>query len=99
MDSRLLDPEAPFGEAHGPGVMGGYARVFEEQVLDALPVEGEIPADLNGIYLRNGPNPRFEPNGRYHPFDGDGMLHAAHFERGRVVYRNRWVRTAAWQEE
>ena len=23
-----------------------------------------------------GTNPVFEPNGRYHPFDGDGMVHA-----------------------
>jgi carotenoid cleavage dioxygenase-like enzyme len=92
-------PEAPFGDAYGPMLMGPFAPVSDESVLDALPVEGEIPADLNGVYLRNGPNPRFAPQGRYHPFDGDGMIHAAHFERGRVVYRNRWVRTDAWLEE
>lgn len=99
MNARLLDPDAPFGDAHGPMLCGSFAPIFEEQVLDALPVEGQIPADLNGVYLRNGPNPRFEPNGNYHPFDGDGMLHAAHFDRGRVTYRNKWVRTDAWLEE
>ena len=99
MNARLNDRDAPFGESHGPLLTGAFAPVFEELVLDALPVDGEIPADLNGVYLRNGPNPRFEPNGTYHPFDGDGMIHAAHFDRGRVTYRNRWVRTDALAEE
>lgn len=99
MNVPARDPDAPFGESHGPLLTGAFAPVFAEETLDALPVEGEIPADLNGVYLRNGPDPRFEPNGRYHPFDGDGMLHAAHFDRGRLTYRNRWVRTDAWQEE
>ena len=99
MNARLNDSDAPFGESHGPLLTGAFAPVFEELVLDALPVDGEIPADLNGVYLRNGPNPRFEPNGTYHPFDGDGMIHGAHFDRGRVTYRNKWVRTDALQEE
>jgi len=73
MNNAFVNPEAPFGESHGPMVTGVFAPVFEEYVLDDLPVEGEIPADLNGVYLRNGPNPRFEPNGNYHAFDGDGM--------------------------
>lgn len=76
----------------GPMIDGIYAPVFEECVLEDLPIEGEIPADLNGVYLRNGPNQRFRPNNRYHWFDGDAMLHAAHFDRGKLVYRNKWVR-------
>jgi carotenoid cleavage dioxygenase-like enzyme len=36
-------------------LIGGLAPIFEEYVLDNLPVEGEIPAGLNGVYLRNGP--------------------------------------------
>jgi len=101
MPARETDysPEAPFGQEYGPVLMGPFAPVLEETVLDDLEIEGEIPSDLNGVYLRNGPNPRFPPQGRYHPFDGDGMIHAAHFENGRVVYRNRWVRTAGLVEE
>lgn len=89
---------SPFGDAHGPMLCGEFAPIDRELTLDSLPVDGEIPADLNGVYLRNGPNPRFEPNGMYHIFDGDGMLHGAHFDRGRVVYRNRWVQTDALKE-
>jgi len=58
-------------------------------------VEGEVPRDLSGIYLRNTENPLFDAlTGRYHPFDGDGMLHAIRFEGGQTSYRNRFVRTA-----
>lgn len=90
---------APFGEDYGPGLMGPFAPIFDESVWEDLEVIGTIPEDLNGVYLRNGPNTRFAPKGRYHPFDGDGMLHSAHFENGRVVYRNRWVRTDGWELE
>ena len=99
MSAVLARSYAPFGDTHGPFLTGSFAPVLEEFTLDNLAVEGQIPADLNGVYLRNGPNPRFEPSGQYHPFDGDGMLHGAHFDRGKVTYRNKWVRTEAWQQE
>ena len=55
---------------------GGFAPIEQEVVLDLTDVEGEIPKDLTGMHVRNGPNRRFEAPGRYHWFDGDGMLHA-----------------------
>jgi carotenoid cleavage dioxygenase-like enzyme len=64
-----------------------------------LDVEGEIPADLNGIYLRNTENPLHLPLQTYHPFDGDGMLHSMSFEDGDAVYHNRFVRTAGLMAE
>lgn len=82
-----------------PALAGNNAPVHDELVLDNLAVIGELPADLNGIYVRNGPNPYFPPDWRYHAFDGDGMLHAVTFDRGRVSYRNRWVQTTALAEE
>lgn len=80
-------PENPFLRNHWePFRMEGDA-------LD-LVVEGEMPRDLAGALYRNGPNQRFAPRGdRYHPFGGDGMVHAFFFRDGRVDYRNRWVRT------
>jgi len=80
-------------EAANPYLLGAYAPVFEEVVESNLKVIGEIPKDINGVYVRNGPNPKFEPKGHYHWFDGDGMLHAVHIENGKATYRNRWVRT------
>jgi carotenoid cleavage dioxygenase-like enzyme len=91
--------DTPFGTDVSPMLQGAYAPVFEEATLDGLQVIGELPHDLNGVYLRNGPNPRFDPKGRYHWFDGDGMVHAAHFDRGRVTYRNRWLATPKFSHE
>ncbi len=99
MRQPIRDPDAPFGRNYGPFLTDDFAPLLDESTYEGLPVTGEIPADLNGVYLRNGPNPRFEPKGEYHPFDGDGMLHSAHFDRGRVTIRNRWVRTSAWEHE
>ncbi len=58
-----------------------------------LATEGEVPEDLAGVYLRNTENPLQHAIGRYHPFDGDAMLHSLHIEEGRATYRNRFVQT------
>jgi carotenoid cleavage dioxygenase len=91
--------EAPEADEPNPYLLGVFAPVHQEITAEDLTVIGEIPRDLNGVFLRNGPNPRFEPQGRYHWFDGDGMIHAVHLENGTARYRNRWVRTAAFQAE
>lgn len=82
-----------------PYLEGVWRPVHEEVVAENLPVVGELPRDLNGVYLRNGPNPKFQPRGRYHVFDGDGMMHGVYFENGKVSYRNRFVRTDGLQME
>jgi carotenoid cleavage dioxygenase len=82
-----------------PYLAGLYEPVREERTDEALQVIGELPPELDGIYLRNGPNPRLDPVGRYHWFDGDGMLHAVRFQNGRASYRNRWVRTRGFSVE
>jgi carotenoid cleavage dioxygenase-like enzyme len=74
-----------------PYFHGLLAPVDDEREDLDLEIEGEIPAGLNGIFVRNGPNPQFRPEGAYHPFDGDGMLHAVYFEDGRARYKNRWI--------
>ena len=82
-----------------PALSGNNAPVQDELVAENLPVIGDMPTDLNGLYVRNGPNPYFQPGWRYHAYDGDGMLHSIHFDRGQVSYRNRWVQTRALGEE
>lgn len=64
-----------------------------------LEIIGEVPRDLNGVYVRNGHNQVHAPIGRYHPFDGDGMLHAMQFRDGHVEYRNRFIRTTGFLAE
>jgi carotenoid cleavage dioxygenase-like enzyme len=65
----------------------------------SLKVIGEIPKDLDGMYVRNHHNQIHEPMGTYHPFDGDGMLHAILFKDGKADYRNRFVRTTGFYAE
>ncbi len=74
---------------------GNFAPVREEQTLLDLPVTGQLPAFLDGRYLRNGPNPATDPvPGTYHWFLGHGMVHGLRLGDGRAQwYRNRWVRS------
>ena len=76
-----------------PYLHGMYRPVSTEQTRLGLPVIGEVPKDLYGCYVRNGPNPVQSPSVLHHWFDGDGMMHALWFEDGRVEYRNRYVRS------
>jgi len=77
----------------GEYVEGLLAPIDDESDFSQLAVEGEIPEGLRGSYLRNGPNPAFQPHPGYHLWDGDGMIHAITFGDEGVSYRNRWVRT------
>lgn len=76
---------------------GNFAPVSREVTAFDLPVEGALPPELVGLYVRNGPNPR--SGSSPHWFLGDGMLHGVALEGGRAAwYRNRWVRTRAFEE-
>lgn len=86
-----------------PYLQGNYAPVLEENSFDegdgGLRVEGNIPEDLLGAFMRNGPNIAHQPNHYVYPADGDGMVHALYFKNGGVHYRNRWVRTEGFKVE
>lgn len=74
---------------------GPFAPVKQETTAstDQLVVSGQLPGDLNGLYLRNGPNPMHIANPRkHHWFIGDGMVHGLKLQGGQALwYRNRWV--------
>ncbi|OYX57315.1 MAG: 9-cis-epoxycarotenoid dioxygenase [Brevundimonas subvibrioides] len=74
-----------------PYLQGLYEPVAAETTALELPVIGEIPKDLHGSFVRNGPNPHEAPEGMHHWFDGDGMIHAVYFENGKAEYRNRYI--------
>ena len=82
-----------------PLLQGNFAPWRLEGTAEDLDVVGEIPRELNGTFYRNGPNPAYEPAGRYHWFDGDGMIHAITLRDGRASYRNRWVWGDGLKEE
>jgi carotenoid cleavage dioxygenase len=69
---------------------GNFAPVADELEVHGLPVEGTLPPELAGTYLRNGPNPRSGMSP--HWLVGDGMLHGVHIADGEARwYRNRYV--------
>ncbi len=74
-------------------------NLVEYDADDLDVVAGAIPAELDGLYLRNTENPLLPSLGRYHPFDGDGMVHGVRFAGGRARYRNRMVRTTGLAAE
>ncbi len=87
--------------SQNPYLQGNFRPLEQEQVLDNLEVEGQIPGDLSGVFLRNGPNNQFDPldDALYHWFDGDGMIHQLEFGAGQARYRNRWIETRGFQIE
>jgi len=80
--------------------VGATAAVLDEVDLTDLPVIGTIPLELNGVLLRNGPNPlrgQFQGNDVLDWWPEDAMLHAISLKDGRAThYRNRWARTKRW---
>ncbi|MEZ5142678.1 MAG: carotenoid oxygenase family protein [Acidimicrobiales bacterium] len=107
MTSTTTDPAAAPGGLRGhvtnaaaqPDLTGNLCPVADEIDVADLPVTGALPPGLRGAFVRNGPNPLFEPIGRYNMLDGDGMLHGITLGDGRASYRNRWVRSRGLQAE
>lgn len=83
-------------QSSNPYLSGNLAPVDVETTAFDLAVTGQIPPELNGRYLRNGPNPMsdIDPD-NHHWFIGDGMVHGIRLRDGKAEwYRNRWVRSA-----
>ena len=78
-----------------PFLTGNYGPVPDETTAFDLVVDGALPVELDGRYVRTGPNPYAPPAGEYHWFVGDGMVHGVELRAGKANwYRNRWVRTS-----
>jgi hypothetical protein len=61
---------------------------------------GQIPHDIKGVYLRNGPNAQLQSRtNRQHLFDGDAMVHALRFDGKKIEYCNRQLRTPKFVQE
>ena len=82
---------------------GALAPVADETEVAPLKVVGTIPHDLNGMLVRNGPNPfsgQFEGTEVLDWWPESAMLHAVGFVDGQAMtYRNRWIKTQNWANE
>ena len=75
---------------------GNWEPTQVELTTTDLETEGQIPEELNGLYLRVGPNP--SRGWSEHWFFGDGMVHGLALQGGRALsYRNRFVRTRPFE--
>ena len=106
----LSAPPAWALASDNPPLQGNFAPVVGECVVDDLVVDGVLPRGLDGVYLRNGPNPAHEPllgARRYHWFDGDGMVHWIRLSPGgsgadsenKASYGRKYVRTRGFEQE
>ena len=104
MPAKLVETiKSTVGPNDHPYLQGAWQPTYNEWDAsfaggDAL-VIGTIPADIDGVYVRTGENQINQPIGRYHPFDGDGFIHAMAFKDGKASYRSRFVRTKGFQAE
>lgn len=83
------------GTPQGPNeyLRANFAPVEVESTVTDLRVTGQIPAELAGRFLRNGPNPKEGVDeSDYHWFVGAGMVHGLRLDEGKAAwYRNRYV--------
>lgn len=81
--------------AANPFLVANFAPVADENFISDLAVTGTIPEELEGRFLRIGPNPSSKPNPKqYHWFLGTGMVHGVRLKGGKAEwYRNNYVLT------
>ncbi len=71
---------------------GNWRPTKQERTETQLAVQGKIPPDFSGVYLRTGPNPKSGTG--EHWFLGDGMVHGIRLSDGKAQwYRNRFLQT------
>src|SRR5678816_4947454 len=78
---RLPPVNSSLRPSNHPYLTGAWTPLLEEvDATDLEVIEGAIPTDIDGVYVRNTENQVQQPLGRYHPFDGDGMVHMISFK-------------------
>jgi len=83
-----------------PNFQGLFAPSRVEADIKDLEVEGVLPAELDGVFFRVAPDPRFPPVLQDDIwFNGDGMAARFEFRGGRVDFRQRWVHTEKFNLE
>jgi len=98
LDGVLLRVMSRFVHANKKNAFlkGNFAPVDPSDVFvqDLVLSRGSLPDDLEGAYLRVGPNPSIQtPSKAYHWFDGDGMVHAIRIKDHKLAYFRHLIQT------
>ena len=79
---------------------GALEPVRVEAKSTNLEVTGVVPAELDGMFIRNQPDPLFPPMmGDDMFFNGDGLLCVFKFKDGKVDLNQRYVRTERYEKQ
>jgi carotenoid cleavage dioxygenase len=87
---------APAVQRPAPLSGGTYSPLRAEIDVWDCPIEGKIPADLNGGFYATGPDPQYPQRPGNILFDGEGHVRLFRIKNGRVDYRSRMARTERW---
>ena len=93
VDRFLTKLQKPEEQIKGHTYLSGNYAPVKDILVDqpVVVVEGAIPPGVEGMYVRNGPNP-VHNNRLYHWFDGDAMTHHLRFKSdGTASYTNQFV--------
>ncbi|GJM36877.1 MAG: lignostilbene alpha-beta-dioxygenase [Acidimicrobiales bacterium] len=92
--------DAPIQTTDAPTMHGALANLDEEFSYWLDTAHGEVPANLRGTFIRNGPGRQRIGDTPYgHWFDGCGMLSVFSIAEGKVHFANRYVRTPKYVKE
>ena len=97
-----LDNSIAFNMFDNRALKNNFAPTSIENVnVNAPLISGTLPSDLEGLFVRVGPNPIPEHIGkkRYHWFDGHGMIHSIRIVGSTISYSNQFVKTPRYTIE
>eukprot|EP00793_Prasinoderma_coloniale_P006706 PRCOL_00001536-RA len=98
--SMTVDELQPFYNGYRTGYRSVPPSDETKGFIQPSMIEGQIPPELEGTLLRNGPA-YFEREGdlnkRY--LDGDGMVTSIAFKDGKAFFRNKFVQTECFKAE
>ena len=101
-DERRIDADMDLANQNSKSIYNvpGYRPVRDELRHVPVQITGTMPADLDGVYLRNGTNTQFEDSKiRLHAFSGAGMIHEIQLHDGAATYSNTYIRTPRFEAE
>ncbi len=86
-------------QTSSPYLEGVFKPVHETEIKQ-FNIQGQIPDQLNGLYVRIGPNPmRVKAEQTHHWFIGDGMVHGIKISNGQVNwFKSKYVETDSIQK-
>lgn len=98
---KVLDSWQGFDAEKNVYLHGNFAPVAEEhRGVPLRVIQGALPENLSGLFVRNGPNPiPTQVTKSHHWFDGHGMMHNVRIRNGTALYSNSYIPTPRYNIE